>query len=172
MNTTECLRKYRNASKKQMIAIVLLVFIITLCFIIYYMNATKTHEYYCDGFSLHVDKKEIDLKQVNEDITSVFEILPITIMCRVDENTNYLLVYSFKKKDFIFSAYGSLASWVQDDLKSFLYLNKDIVYNMKGEIVYQAPKDKHIEMIEYIGTAFTVTITDLDYSNAIQVQVP
>ena len=101
--------------------------IVLLWLISYFIIVQKKHEYYCDKFILHVDSREIDLKQLKPDIISVVELLPITktniaIMCRVNEDTNYLMIYDFKKKDFIFSTYGSQMAWVQDDLNSFLFL--------------------------------------------------
>lgn len=161
---------------KKLIIIVIIIMIALLWLISYFIFVQKNHEYYCDKFILHVDSREIDLKQLNPDIISVVELLPITktniaIMCRVNEDTNYLMIYNFKKKDFVFSTYGSQMAWVQDDLNSFLFLDNDNVYNMVNEVIYQAPEDKHIEVIEYIGTDFMVTLTDMDYSNPRQIQI-
>ena len=165
----------KKVSKKTVIIIMLIV-VVLLWLISYFVFARKNHEYYCDKFILHVDSREIDLKQLNPGIISVVELLPITktniaIMCRVNEDTNYLMIYDFKEKDFKFFTYGSQMAWVQDELNSFLFLNNDSVYNMENEVIFQAPEGKHIEVIEYIGTEFMVTLTDMDYSNASQIQI-
>ena len=164
----------KKVNKK--LIIVIMIMIVLLWLISYIFFVQKKHEYYCDKFILHVDSREIDLKQLDPDIISVVELLPITktniaIMCRVNEDTNYLMIYDFKKKDFIFSTYGSQMAWVQDDLNSFLFLDNDSVFDMENEVIFKAPEDKHIEVIEYIGTDFMVTLTDMDYSNPRQIQI-
>lgn len=136
----------------------------------------RSHEYYCDGFLFHADNREYELQELHPDITSVVELLPITkdklaVVCRVDTESNLLMVYDFKKKDFFFEDYGTQFAWIQDDFNSVLYLKKDIVYDLNGNVIYETAKDKHISVIEYVDTDFMVTETDLNYENSNQIYV-
>lgn len=140
------------------------------------INGSRQHEYYCDKFLLTVDNRQIDLLTIAPDIQSVSELLPITnqeiaIVCRIDENTNDLLIYSFKKKDFIFHEKGIMFAWIQDDLNSTRYLKDDIVYDLDGNTVYSADTGSHITVIEYIESDFYVTATDEEYDNGKQEQI-
>lgn len=138
-----------------------------------YMNE---HEYYCDGFILHLDNKQIDLKEQEEGISSVSELLPITnsvlaIVCRIDMDNNYLLIYDFNKKEFLFQSYGMQLAWVQNDKSSVVFLKDDTVYTLDGKEVFKADEKEHISVVEYIDTDLYVTVTDLNYENPQSIHV-
>ncbi len=137
---------------------------------------TRQHEYYCDKFLFHADSRDIDLQELHPDIISVVELLPVTnekltIVCRVDESTNLLMIYDFKNKEFVFEEYGTQFAWIQDDYDSVLYLKDDAVYNLKKDLIYQVNDNEHISVIEYIDKDFYVTITDSNYENLNQIYV-
>lgn len=136
----------------------------------------KTHEYFCDKFMLTVDDKQYNLKEVVQDLSSVSELLPITnnqlfILGRIDENTNALIIYDFKKDAIVYSIRGTTMCWIQDDFDSVRYLKEDVVYDLDENVIYQPDAEHTINMIEYIDADFCVTIADLEHQNPEQVWV-
>ena len=169
--------KSRDKNIKNVIILGIAIIVMTIGFILLYdRNVQKQHEYYCDKFILHMDKQEIDLKQIDSNILSVVELLPITnddiaVVCRIDENTNLLSVYNFRKKDFIFQAYGSQMAWIQDKYSSLLYFKDDTVYDTNNEVIFKPDLGKHISIIEYVGEEFMITVVDKSYKNASQIYI-
>ena len=166
----------KQSVKKVWMIVLLSVLIISIIVIICKIAIPKQHEYYCDKFLFRADSKEIDLKERYPDIQSVVELLPITekqlsVICRLDETSNLLLIYDFNRKDFVFEEKGTGFAWIQDDYKSTVYLKEDKVFDLEGNIVFQAEQDKHISVIEYVGSDFMVTVTDLQYENPNQIYV-
>lgn len=166
-----------DKKKKAVILVpIVMAAVIILGIFCLYRNLTKEHEYYCDGFLLTVDDRVIDLQERDESITFVVELLPITrndlaIICRVDENQNKLMVYNFRKKDFIFEEYGIQMAWVQDSYDTLMYLKEDIVYNKDKEQVFEAPVGSHVLLIEYVDTDFKATLTDENYENPTEIWI-
>ena len=168
---TKCKKRH------DIIGSVILALLIVLVIIIVKAYGNRQHKYYCDKFLLTVDNKQIDLQEVAPQIQSVSELLPITnqeiaIVCRIDADTNELLIYSFRKKDFVFQEQGIMFAWVQDDFDSTLYLKEDAVYTLDGTEIYRADTASHIAVMEYIGSEFYVTLADENYENQEQVKVP
>lgn len=168
--------KGKNQKKYCVIAIVAVAVIVVLILVTAKVYGNRQHEYYCDKFLLTVDNKQIDLQEMNPLIQSVSELLPITnkeiaIVCRIDENTNFLMIYSFGKKNFVFQKTGTMLAWVQDDYNSTVYQDGDTVYDLQGKKIYQASSGSHIAVIEYIGSEFYVTVADENYENQEQVKV-
>lgn len=151
-----------------------IVFIVTI--IVVFCLRPRQHEYYCDQFLFHADNKTYDLQERHPDIILVVELLPVTnaqlsVICRVDEHTNLLMIYDFRKKDFVFEEYGTQFAWIQEDYSSVLYLKDNAVYNLNNELVYQVKENERISVIEYIENDFYVTVTDSDYENSNQIYV-
>ena len=158
------------------IIIVSVILAVCLGIVFFVSNQEKTHEYYCDKFMLTVDDKQYDLSEVVMDLTSVSELLPITndqlfILGRIDENTNALMIYDFKKDAITFSMRGTTMCWIQDEYDSVRYLMDNVVYNLEGNIIYQPDETHRIQMIEYVDRDFCVTIVDLEHQNPEQVWV-
>ena len=166
-------------NKKKMIiitSIVAIVFFECICILFLLAGQEKTHEYYCDEFLLTADEKQIDLSEVMPDMLSVSEILPITddhlyIMGRVDESTNAMIIYDFKKQEIVFAQKGTTMCWVQDDYNSMRYLKDNPVYDLEENVIYEAEAAHTIQMIEYVDTDFCVTVADLEKQTIEQVWV-
>lgn len=136
----------------------------------------KGHQYFCDKFVLTVDEKQYNLTDIEPEISSVSELLPITnnhlyILGRVDENNNALMIYDFEKDEFVFSEQGSTVCWVQDDYESVRYLKENVVYDLNGNVIYDAGESNLISMIEYVEKDFKVSITDLNHENLQEVWI-
>ena len=134
------------------------------------------HEYFCDKFMLTVDDKQFDLTSIDSEISSVSELYPITddqlyILGRVDENYNSLMIYDFTTEEIIFAEHGSTMCWVQNKFETVRYLKDNVVYDLAGNIIYQADESKLINMIEYVVEDFKVTVTDLNYENPEEIWV-
>jgi len=163
--------------KKGLFAGGVIIGIIAVIAVVYFLFfRTVEHEYYCDNFLLTVDNKQIDLTTVDEKITAVVELLPVTendlaVVCRVEETTNALMVYNFKKKDFVFHEYGEQMCWVQEKYDTLLYLKDNVVYDKENEVVYRAEEGTRITVIEYIGEDFYVTLTGDAYEYPTQIMV-
>ncbi len=125
----------------------------------------KQHQYFCDKFMLTVDDKQINLLEVVPELSSVSQLLPITnnqlhILGRIDENSNALIIYDFKKEEIVFLREGTTMCWIQDDYDSVRYLMNNIVYDLEDNVIYQSEKDNTITMIEYVEKDFKVTVTE------------
>lgn len=134
------------------------------------LQFTGVYQYFCDKFMLTVDKKQFNLKEIEPDLSSVSELLPIAneqlyILGRIDENSNAMLIYDFKKKDFVFHEQGSTLCWVQDEFDSVRYLKENVVYDLDGNVIYEAGESEIISMIEYVEKDFKVSVTDLNHEN-------
>lgn len=134
------------------------------------VQITGVYQYFCDKFMLTVDKKQFNLKDVEPDLSSVSELLPITneqlyILGRIDENSNALLIYDFEKKEFVFQDRGNTLCWVQDDYDSVRYLKDNVVYDVNGNVIYEAKDSEIISMIEYVEKDFKVSVTDTNHEN-------
>lgn len=134
------------------------------------VQLTGIYQYFCDKFMLTVDKKQYNLKEIEPDLSSVSELLPITneqlyILGRIDENSNAMLIYDFNKKDFVFHEQGSTLCWVQDEYDSVRYLKENVVFDLDGNVIYEAGESEIISMIEYVEKDFKVSITDLNHEN-------
>ena len=131
---------------------------------------TGVHQYFCDKFMLTVDKKQFNLMEIDPDLSSVSELLPITneqlyILGRIDENSNTMLIYDFGKKDFVFHEQGSTLCWVQDEYDSVRYLKENVVYDLDGNVIYEAGESQIVSMIEYVEKDFKASVTDLNHEN-------
>ena len=134
------------------------------------------HQYFCDKFMLTVDDKQYDLKEMVPEMSSVSELLPITdnhlyILGRVDESSNALLIYDFKNDEFVLNEQGSTVCWVQNDYESIRYLKDNVVYDLEGNVIYEASESNAISMIEYVEKDFKVTVTDLKQENPQEVWI-
>ncbi len=136
--------------------------------------STEKHEYFCDKFMLTVDDKQYDLTELEPDLSSVSALQPIAnqqlyILGRIDENNNMLLVYDFKKDEFVFHEQGVTMCWIQNNYESARYLKDDVVYDLEGNVIYQPDSEHTVSMIEYVDTDFLITVTDLQHQNPKQV---
>ena len=162
--------------KKLIIIITTIVILISAGTAFFIVGQDKTHEYYCDKFMLTVDEKQYDLLETEKELSSVSALQPITdrhlfILGRIDESNNMLLVYDFKKDEFIFQDKGITMCWIWDDFESTRYLKEDVVYDLEGNVIYQPDADHTINMIEYVDKDFCVTIADSEHQNPEQVWV-
>ena len=164
-------------NKKKMTIIIVLVILVACMAIAFLVSGQeKTHEYYCDKFMLTVDEKQYDLSELVPDLSSVSALQQITnrhlfILGRVDEHNNMLLVYDFKKDEFIFNEKGMTMCWIQDDFDSVRYLKENTVYDLEGTVIYQPDEDCAISMIEYVDKDFCVTVVDSERENPQQIWV-
>ena len=163
-------------NKRNIRILLAIVSILIVGISIFYIYKNKKHEYFCDKFIFTADKKQYDLSVLEPDLSSVSALQPITdrqlfILGRIDENTNLLLIYDFKKEDFVFSEYGTMMCWIQDKEKSVRYLKDNVVYDLKGNIIYKPEPTYTITMIEYVEEDFVVTITELEHKNTEQVLI-
>lgn len=134
----------------------------------------KEHQYYCDGFRLTVDELEFDLSEIDPELSSVSELYPIAddqlyIMGRVDENVNSLMVYDFKKQEFVFADHATTMCWVQGKFDTVRYLKDNVVYDLDGNIIYKGDKAFPVSMIEYVDEDFLVTVNDLENEELITI---
>ena len=134
------------------------------------VNLTGVYQYFCDKFMLTVDNKQFDLKEIEPELSSVSELLPITneqlyILGRIDETSNAMLIYDFTKKAFVFQEQGSTLCWIQDEYDSVRYLKENVVYDLDGNVIYEAKESELISMIEYVEKDFKVSVTDLEHEN-------
>ena len=162
--------------KKMTIIIVVLLAILCMGAIVLITGQEKNHEYFCDKFMLTVDDKQYDLLEVEPELSSVSALQQITnrhlfILGRIDESNNMLLVYDFKKNEFVFQDKGITMCWIQDDFDSVRYLKEDVVYDLESNVIYQPDADRTINMIEYVDKDFCVTIADMEHQNPEQVWV-
>lgn len=155
--------------KKQIVtaglAVLLCLFILTGLKIL-----KPDHEFYCDKFRLTVDDRQLDLKEYDTELSSVSELLLIDpdhlfIMGRVSDTENALMIYDFKNEEIMFNERGTAMCWTDDDYRSCRYQVGDAVYSLTGDKVYEAPRDQHIYMIEYVEKYFKITLSDLQYEN-------
>ena len=165
-----------NKKKMIIIIVVVLVALGTFVAVAFLTGQDKVHEYYCDKFMLTVDDKQYDLLETEPGLSSVSALQQITnrhlfILGRIDESNNMLLVYDFKKDEFIFHDKGITMCWIQDDFDSTRYLKDDVVYDLEGNVVYKPDEAHTINMIEYVDKDFCVTIADLEHQNPEQVWV-
>lgn len=163
-------------NKKKWIIAVLVVIVLLAGSVFFIKQSNKPHEYFCDKFMLTVDDKQYDLTIVEPQLSSVSALQPITnnqlfILGRIDESNNMLLVYDFKKDEFVFQERGVTMCWIQDDFESTRYLKDDVVYDLAGNVIYQPDSAHTVNMIEYVETDFCVTIADLEHQNQEQVWV-
>ena len=134
------------------------------------------HNYFCDKFMLTVDDKQIDLTTIDSKLSSVSELYPITeehlyILGRIDENYNALMIYDFTTEEIIFSEHGNTMCWVQNKIDTVRYLKDNIVYDLKGNVIYQPEEAKRIDMIEYVVEDFKITVTDMNFENAEEIWI-
>lgn len=163
-------------NKKKWILLATAVIVLLAGVIFFVKQSNKPHEYFCDKFMLTVDDKQYDLTLVEPELSSVSALQPITnqqlfILGRIDENSNMLLIYDFKKDEFVFHEQGITMCWIQDDYDSVRYLKENVVYDLDGNVIYQADSEHTVNMIEYVETDFCVTIADLEHQNPEQVWV-
>lgn len=135
-----------------------------------FLQKNKEHQYFCDKFTLTVDDKQFDLKEIDPEISSVSELYPIAgeqlyILGRVDENVNSLMVYDFTKEEFVFAEHGTTMCWVQDKFETVRYLKDNVVYDLEGNIIYQTDESNLVSMIEYVVEDFKVTVVDANHEN-------
>jgi len=135
-----------------------------------YLQKNREHQYFCDKFTLTVDDKQFDLKEIEPELSSVSELYPIAgeqlyILGRVDENSNLLMVYDFTEEEFVFAERGTTMCWVQDKFETVRYLKDNVVYDLAGTIIYQPDESNFISMIEYVVEDFKVTVTDANHEN-------
>lgn len=135
-----------------------------------FLQKNKEHQYFCDKFTLTVDDKQFDLKEIDPEISSVSELYPIAgeqlyILGRVDENVNSLMVYDFTEEEFVFTEHGTTMCWVQDKFETVRYLKDNVVYDLAGNIIYQPDESNLVSMIEYVVEDFKVTVTDANHEN-------
>lgn len=136
----------------------------------------ETHNYFCDKFLLTVDDKQYDLTEIEPALSSVSALQQITnqqlfILGRMDERNNMLLVYDFKKDEFVFHEQGVTMCWIQNDFESARYLKDNVVYDLNGNVIYQPDSEHTITMIEYVETDFCVAIEDLEKENPQQIWI-
>ena len=135
-----------------------------------FLQKNKEHQYFCDKFTLTVDDKQFDLKEIDPEMSSVSELYPIAgeqlyILGRVDENVNSLMVYDFTEEAFVFAEHGTTMCWVQDKFETVRYLKDNVVYDLEGSIIYQPDESNLISMIEYVVEDFKVTVVDANHEN-------
>lgn len=135
-----------------------------------YLQKNKEHQYFCDKFTLTVDDKQFDLKEIDPEMSSVSELYPIAgeqlyILGRVDENVNSLMVYDFTEEKFVFAEHGTTMCWVQDKYETVRYLKDNVVYDLEGNVIYQPDESNLVSMIEYVVEDFKVTVTDANHEN-------
>lgn len=135
-----------------------------------FLQKNKEHQYFCDKFTLTVDDKQFDLKEIDSEMSSVSELYPIAgeqlyILGRVDENVNSLMVYDFTEEAFVFAEHGTTMCWVQDKFETVRYLKDNVVYDLEGNIIYQPDESNLVSMIEYVVEDFKVTVTDANHEN-------
>ncbi len=135
-----------------------------------FLQKNREHQYFCDKFTLTVDDKQFDLKEIDPEISSVSELYPIAgeqlyILGRVDENVNSLMVYDFTEEKFVFAEHGTTMCWVQDKFETVRYLKDNVVYDLEGNIIYQPDESNLVSMIEYVVEDFKVTVTDANHEN-------
>ena len=135
-----------------------------------YLQKNKEHQYFCDKFTLTVDDKQFDLKEIDPEMSSVSELYPIAgeqlyILGRVDENINSLMVYDFTEEEFVFAEHGTTMCWVQDKYETVRYLKDNVVYDLEGNVIYQPDESNLVSMIEYVVEDFKVTVTDANHEN-------
>lgn len=135
-----------------------------------FLQKNREHQYFCDKFTLTVDDKQFDLKEVDPEISSVSELYPIAgeqlyILGRVDENVNSLMVYDFTEEAFVFAEHGTTMCWVQDKFETVRYLKDNVVYDLDGNIIYRPDESNLISMIEYVVEDFKVTVVDENHEN-------
>ena len=135
-----------------------------------FLQKNREHQYFCDKFTLTVDDKQFDLKEVDPEISSVSELYPIAgeqlyILGRVDENVNSLMVYDFTEEEFVFAEHGTTMCWVQDKFDTVRYLKDNVVYDLEGNIIYRPDESNFISMIEYVVEDFKVTVVDANHEN-------
>jgi len=135
-----------------------------------FLQKNKEHQYFCDKFTLTVDEKQFDLKEIVPEISSVSELYPIAgeqlyILGRVDENVNALMVYDLTKEEFVFAELGTTMCWVQDKFETVRYLKENVVYDLDGNIIYRPDESNRISMIEYVVEDFKVTVVDENNEN-------
>lgn len=162
--------------KKMTIIIVLAIFVVCLAIAFLVSGQEKAHEYFCDKFMLTVDEQQYDLSELEPELSSVSALQQITnrhlfILGRIDENDNMLLVYDFKKDEFIFNDKGITMCWVQDDFDSVRYLKENAVYDLDGNVIYQPDEGNVVSMIEYVDKDFCVTVVDSERQNPQQIWV-
>ena len=164
-------------NKKKM-TIIIVFAIVAVCFaVIFFISGQeKTHEYYCDKFMLTVDDKQYDLSELEPELSSVSALQQITnrhlfILGRINEKDNMLLVYDFKKDEFVFHEKGMTLCWVQDDFDSARYLKENTVYDLDGNVIYQPDAECAVSMIEYVDKDFCVTVVDSERQNPQQIWV-
>jgi len=126
----------------------------------------EEHQYFCDKFTLTADDKQFDLKEVDPEISSVSELYPIAdeqlyILGRVDENVNSLMIYDFKKEEFVFVEHGTTMCWVQGKFDTVRYLKDNVVYDLEGNIIYEGDESFPVTMIEYVEEDFLITVKDM-----------
>ena len=135
-----------------------------------FLQKNKEHQYFCDKFTLTVDDKQFDLKEIEPELSSVSELYPIAgeqlyILGRVDENSNLLMVYDFTEEEFVFAERGTTMCWVQDKFETVRYLKDNVVYDLEGNVIYQPDESNLISMIEYVVEDFKVTVVDANHEN-------
>ena len=162
--------------KKVIIIVIAILAVLSVGVIILISGREKQHEYYCDKYMLTVDDKQYDLLEVEPNLSSVSALQPITnrylfVLGRIDESNNMLLIYDFKKDEFVFHEQGITMCWIQDDFDSVRYLKEDVVYDLEKTVIYQPDADHTINMIEYVDKDFCVTIADMEHQNPEQVWV-
>lgn len=156
-------------NKKKLIIVIAAVLILGVG-VFLFGEGDKEHQYFCDKFMLTVDDKQYDLKEVVPEMSSVSELMPITnwhlyILGRIDENNNALLIYDFKKDEFVFNEQGSTVCWIQEEYDSVRYLKDNVVYDLEGNVIYEADESNNISMIEYVEKDFKITVTDSQHEN-------
>lgn len=135
-----------------------------------FLQKNKEHQYFCDKFTLTVDDKQFDLKELDPELSSVSELYPIAgeqlyIMGRVDENVNSLMVYDFTEEAFVFAEHGTTMCWVQDKFETVRYLKDNVVYDLEGNVIFLPDESNLVSMIEYVVEDFKVTVTDTNHEN-------
>lgn len=129
----------------------------------------KEHQYFCDKYTLNVDDIQIDLLELEPDLSSVSELLMIDpehlfILGRMDESENLMLIYDFQSAEIIFQGYGTTMCWTNDDYRTARYLKDDVVYDLEGQAVYRPDKNSHVYSIEYVKKYLKIVVSNGDYS--------
>ena len=75
------------------------------------------------------------------------------------------MIYDFTTEEIIFSEHGNTMCWVQNKIDTIRYLKDNIVYDLKGNVIYQPEEAKRIDMIEYVVEDFKITVTDMNFEN-------
>lgn len=156
-------------NKKKLIIVAAIILILGTGLLLFFQG-DKEHQYFCDKFMLTVDDKQYDLKEMVPQMSSVSELLPITnrhlyILGRIDENSNALLIYDFRKDEFVFNEQGSTVCWIQEEYDSVRYLKDNVVYDLEGNVIYEAGESYNISMIEYVEKDFKITVMDSSHEN-------